>query len=80
MLALEYVSAHFDPNAEEIEEEALELLRLTADRPDVADCTEATVRVRLTGEEEEPVVPPDRVLSFRRFDPAAGWYAIRQTR
>jgi hypothetical protein len=78
MLALEYVSAQFDPDADELEDEALELLRVTSGRPDLAGCTEATVTVRLSHEDANARVPAERVLSFRRFDPSAGWYAIRQ--
>jgi hypothetical protein len=75
-LTFEYLSGLVRPSAEDIRDEALSFLQTAADRPEYRRCRDASVTVRLIGEDPTSPPPAGRTLAFRRDDADSEWYVL----
>jgi hypothetical protein len=78
LLTFEYRSGLIAPGPDDVREEALSFLETVAARPEYARCREATVTVRLMGEDLAAPAPAGRVVSFQRADTDAAWTPLQR--
>jgi hypothetical protein len=78
LLTFEYLSGLVGPKQEDVRDEALSFLQTVADKPEYARCLEATVTVRLIGEDLKAPAPAGRTLSFQRDDTGATWSHVER--
>ncbi|MGH7579308.1 MAG: hypothetical protein ACREM9_03995 [Gemmatimonadales bacterium] len=80
LLTFEYLSGLADPDPDDVRDEALIFLRTVTARPEYARCLDATVTVRLPGEDHAAPAPANRILAFGREDAGSAWYPVERAR
>lgn len=76
LLTFEYLSGLVSPAPADILDEAQDFLQTVAGKREYAKCRDATVSVRLLGEDHSAPVPAGRVLTFQRDDAKSPWRAV----
>lgn len=78
-LTFEYLSGLAAPQPDDLRDEALIFLRTVAARPEYARCLDATVTVRLAGEDHTAPAPADRILGFCRENADSAWHPVERS-
>jgi len=77
-LTFEYLSGLAAPQPDDVRDEALLFLNTVAAKPEYTRCLDATVTVRLPGENHTAPAPPSRILGFCREDARSAWYPVER--